>query len=490
MKRALILVFVAFVGLMVFLLARALALPSRQVQVKPVPRITLDETALAERLAAALRFETISYQDPAALPRGEFDKFQRWLAETYPLLHAHLSLERVSDLSLLYTWQGRDPQLPPLLLLAHQDVVPVGTPERWSEPPFAGRMDGGFVWGRGAIDDKSSLLSICEAVELLLARGFRPERTVLLAFGHDEEVGGANGATQVAALLASRSVHAWFALDEGGVILSPGVVPGISGPVALIGVAEKGYVTLDVVAKAEGGHSSMPPRHTAAGILAKAIVALEDHPMPGGVGGVTGSTIAYLAPEMPLPGRVLLANLWLFAAPLDTLLSSQPSVNAFLRTTTAVTQLTGSPKDNILPSEAVAGVNFRILPGDTIDLVEKRARAVVDDPRVEVRTRSPAWEASPVSPIDAASFALLARTIRESFPDAIVAPSLVLGGTDERHYGEVTKELYRFQPFRMDRADMKRPHGIDERMSTQNYADAVRYQVQLLVNAAGSPPTQ
>jgi len=487
MKRALILVFVAFVGLMVFLLARALALPSRQVQVKPVPRITLDETALAERLAAALRFETISYQDPAALPRGEFDKFQRWLAEAYPLLHARLSLERVSDLSLLYTWQGRNPQLPPILLLAHQDVVPVEAPERWTEPPFAGRIDQGFVWGRGAIDDKSSLLSICEAVELLLARGFQPERTVLLAFGHDEEVGGTNGATQVAALLASRSVHAWFGLDEGGVILTPGVVPGIHAPVALVGVAEKGFVTLDVVAQAEGGHSSMPPRHTAAGILAKAILALEAHPMPGGVGGVTGSTFAYLAPEMPLLGRMLFANLWLFGAPLDALLSSQPSMNAFLRTTTAVTQLAGSPKDNVLPSQAIAGVNFRILPGDTVDLVLRRARAVVDDPRVEVRLRSPAWEPSPVSPIDSDAFALLERTIRESFPEAIVAPSLVVGGTDARHYGEVTKELYRFQPFSLDSSDLKRPHGIDERMATQNYAAAVRYQVQLLQNAAGSP---
>jgi carboxypeptidase PM20D1 len=487
MRRALILVSLFLLGLIALLLARALALPSRQLQAKPARRIALDEAALAQHLAEALRFETISYEDPAAVRRGEFDKFQGWLASAYPLLHAKLSLERVSELSLLYTWRGRDSELPPLLLLAHQDVVPVETPERWSEPPFEGRIDGGFVWGRGALDDKSSLLSICEAIEWLLARGFQPERTVLLAFGHDEEVGGRKGATQIAALLASRSVHPWFVLDEGGVILAPGLVPGIQGPVALIGVAEKGYLTLDVVAKAEGGHSSMPPRETAAGILAKAIVALEEHPMPGGLGGVTGSTLAFLAPEMPLPGRMVLANLWLFAAPLNSLLSGQPSTNAFLRTTTAVTQLRGSPKDNVLPSQAVAGVNFRILPGDSVDLVEKRARWVVNDPRVEVNARSPAWDPSPVSPVDSAEFALVARTIREIFPDAIVAPSLVVGATDERHYEDLTKVLYRFQPIRMDRDDLKRPHGIDERISTQDFADAVRYQVELLVNAAVRP---
>jgi carboxypeptidase PM20D1 len=458
-------------------------------RVTPAPRIPLDQAALAEHLAAALRFETISSADPAAVPRPEFERFQRWLAETYPRLHARLSLERVSGLSLLYTWKGRDPTLPPLLLLAHQDVVPVESPERWTEPPFAGRIDGGFVWGRGAIDDKASLLSICEAVELLLARGFEPARTVLLAFGHDEEVSGTQGATQIAALLSSRDIHPWFLVDEGGVILAPGLVPGIHGPVALIGVAEKGYVTLDVVAKAEGGHSSMPPRHTAAGILAKAVLALEDHPMPASIGGVSGSTFAYLAPEMPLLGRVLFANLWLFTAPLESLLSLQPSTNAFLRTTTAVTQLSGSPKDNVLPSEAVAGVNFRVLPGDTVDLVLRRARAVVDDPRVEVRLQTPGFEPSPVSPVDSASFALLARTIRESFPDTIVAPSLVVGATDSRHYGQVTNEIYRFQPIPMDSSDLKRPHGIDERLSMESFADVVRYQVQLLENAAGSPPT-
>jgi carboxypeptidase PM20D1 len=273
------------------------------------------------------------------------------------------------------------------------------------------------------------------------------------------------------------------------VILAPGLVPGIHGPVALVGVAEKGYVTLDVVAKAEGGHSSMPPRQTAAGILATAVLALEEHPMPASIGGVTGTTFAYLAPEMPLLGRMLFANLWLFATPLETVLSRQPSTNAFIRTTTAVTQLSGSPKDNVLPSEAVAGVNFRVLPGDTVELVLKRARAVVDDPRVEVRLRSPGFEPSPVSPVDSASFALLARTIRESFPDAIVTPSLVVGATDSRHYAPVTSEIYRFLPIRMDSSDMKRPHGIDERLSTENFADAVRYQVQLLQNAAGSPST-
>lgn len=490
MKRFFSAALLALAGLVVVLLVRALILPSRQVAATPAPPLTLDADALAERLAASLRFQTVSHQDPAQFSRAEFDGFHRWLAETYPRMHAQLGLEQVSEFSLLYTWKGRDPSLPPLLLMAHQDVVPVDTPERWAQPPFEGRIADGFVWGRGAIDDKSALLSISEAVELLLGRGFQPERTVLLAFGHDEEVGGPNGAVKIAELLAARGVHAQFGVDEGMAILEPGTVPGLSTAVAMIGIAEKGSVTLELVASAEGGHSSTPPRQSAAGVLAAAIQTVEANPMPGGIGGVTGASFEQLAPEMPLWARVVFANLWLFGKPLDWLLSGNPAVNALLRTTTAVTMLSGSPKENVLPSQAIAGVNFRILPGDTREIVRDRVRGMLKDPRVEVRFRSEGRDPSAVSPTDTPSFELLQRTIREVFPGTIVAPALVLGGTDARSYGAVTKELYRFEPFHFDASDLKRPHGIDERLSVSNYAEGVRFQVRLIENAAGSAPAQ
>ncbi len=490
MKRFLAAVSLALAVLAAVLLVRALSLSSRQVAATPAPPLALDADALAQRLGASLRFQTVSFQDPAQFSSAEFEGFHRWLAETYPRLHAQLALERVSDFSLLYTWEGRDPSLPPLLLMAHQDVVPVDTPERWAQPPFEGRIADGFVWGRGSIDDKSALLSICEAVELLLGQGFSPERTVLLAFGHDEEVGGPNGAVKIAELLAKRGVHAEFGVDEGMAILEPGIVPGLSAAVAMIGIAEKGSVTLELVANAEGGHSSTPPRQTAAGILAEAIRTVEANPMPGGIVGVTRASFEQLAPEMPLWVRVVFANLWLFGRPMDWLLSGNPGVNALLRTTTAVTMLSGSPKENVLPSQAIAGVNFRILPGDTREIVRARVRALVKDPRVDVRFRSEGRDPSDVSPIDTKSFALLERTIREVFPGTVVAPALVVGGTDARSYGDVTKELYRFEPFRYDASDLKRPHGIDERMSVAGYADGVRFQVRLIENAAGSAPAQ
>lgn len=486
MRRLLRMLGLAVAAIAAVLVARALALPSRQLAATPAPRLALDEAAIAERLAAAVRVPTISYQDPSAFPRADFERFHAWLAATYPRLHGALARETVGELSLVYTWRGSDPTLAPVVLLAHQDVVPAETPERWTQPPFAGAIADGFVWGRGTIDDKGALVAICEAAEELLARGFAPRRSVILAFGHDEEVGGANGAAQIAALLESRGVRPALVVDEGLAILAPGFLPGVTQRAALVGIAEKGSVTLEIVATAPGGHSSTPPRSTAAGSLAEAIRALEADPFPGGLGGVTALSFDYLAPELPMFARVPLANRWLFARPLGAVASRAPAINAVLRTTTAVTMLSGSPKENVLPTEAIATANFRILPGETAESVRARVAGTVAAPGIAVRFKGTFRDPSPVSPADGPAFALIQRTIGEVFPGAIVAPGLVLGGTDARHFAAVTPNVYRFAPFVYDERDLNRPHGIDERLSIANLAEGVRWYARFLENASGA----
>lgn len=462
----------------------ALRLPSRQIDVAAAPPRAIEAEQVARHLGEAIQFQTISFSDdPAQFQTEAFEALHAWLAKTYPLLHRTLVQERVGGHGLLYTWQGTDPQLEPILLLAHQDVVPADNAERWSRPPFAGIVEDGFVWGRGAIDDKGSLVAICEAVEHLLASGYTPKRSVLLAFGQDEEVGGQRGAGEIAKRLAARNVRALLALDEGSAVVHD-LLPGFDRLVALVGISEKGSATLEVVAKAEGGHSSTPPRETASGTLARAIERLEANPLPGGVGGVTRSFFEFMAPELPLYARVPLGNLWLFAKPIDWALSGQPAANAMLRTTTAVTMLSGSPKDNVLPVEAIAGVNFRLLPGDTAESVREQVVGIIDDERVEVRFKYPPRESSPVSPIDGAAFALIQRTIGELFPGAITAPFLTVGGTDCRHYEGVTAGLYRFAPFPFGPSDLKLPHGIDERVAVASLPGAVGFYAQLIENAS------
>lgn len=472
---------------LVVLGARALRLPSRQVTASPAPARAVDADAVAGRLAEAIRIPTISTSsDPATVPAEAFAAFADWLAASYPRLHGALARELVSGHSLLFTWPGSEPELPPLLLLAHHDVVPAENEERWSHPPFAGVVAGGFVWGRGAIDDKGALVAVCEAVEALLAEGFAPRRTVLLAFGHDEEVGGSNGAAKIAERLAARGVRAALVLDEGYALIEAGMVPGFSGVLAPIGVAEKGSVSLEIVARAAGGHSSTPPPTTAAGILARAITRLEEHPMPVSIGGVTGSFFAWLAPEMPLPLRLAFGNADLLAPLADPLLRREPGINALLRTTTAVTMLSGAPKTNVLPVDAVATVNFRILPGETVETVRARVQELVGGAAVEVRdnAESPARDPSAVSPSDGPAFALLQTTIAELFPGAVVAPALVVGGTDARHYRRVSDAVYRFGPFRFAAADIRLPHGIDERIAVDNLAGGVRFYARLIENAS------
>lgn len=466
---------------------RALQLPSRQVSVPPAPERAVDAERVARHLAEAIRIPTIiTSPEPAEQDAEAFRAFAAWLEATYPRLHGALSLERVSDHSLVYTWPGSEPALAPLLLLAHQDVVPAGNPERWTHPPFAGVVADGYVWGRGAIDDKGPLVAICEAVEALLGEGYTPRRTVLLAFGHDEEVGGPLGAVKIGELLAARGIRPALVLDEGYALLEPGTLPGFAGAVAPVGVAEKGYATIEVAARAAGGHSSTPPRSTAAGALAQAITRLEDDPFPIGVGGVTGSFFAWLAPELSLPGRVLLGNADLLAPALGGVVRREPGINALLRTTTAVTMLSGAPKDNILPTEAVALVNFRILPGETAETVLARVRETVAAPDVEARLGEKHRDPSPVSPSDGPPFALLQRTIGELFPGAVVAPALVVGGTDARHYHVAADAVYRFAPFRFGAADIRLPHGIDERIAVDNLAGGVRFYARLIENASAA----
>lgn len=474
------------VVLLVVMLAVTLATPSRQVDVPPAPQVAIDVAAAAQRLAGALRIATVSHPDPGAFDTAEFLRFHRYLGDNFPLVHARLERETVNELSLLYRWPGSDPALAPILLLAHYDVVPVvpGTEDRWEQPPFGGVIADGFVWGRGAIDDKFGVLAVLEAVEHLLQSGFVPRRTVYLAFGHDEEVGGANGAVAMAELLRERGVRPEFVLDEGGAILVD-VVPGIDAAIAAVGIAEKGSVTLELSVEATGGHSSTPPRHTAIGILSRAITRLEDNPMPRELRGAARGFFDFVGPEMPFPLRVVFANLWLLGTPLEMALETVPQGNATLRTTTAATIIAGGVQSNVLPTDARASVNFRILPGDTIADVVEHARRVIDDEAVKIEVGEGAREASAVSPVDADSFDLLQRTFRAVFPEVVVAPFLTVGGTDSRHFGIVTPNIYRILPFPGRREDMERIHGSNERVDVEDYGRGIGFYVTLLRNSNG-----
>lgn len=468
-------------------LSRTSRFGSKQVQVEPVAVIGLDVQKLAEHLSRAIRFQTISYQDSTRFDGTEFLGLHRYLEEAFPLVHSVLSKEVVGDYSILYTWKGHESQLKPVVLMAHTDVVPVesGTEEDWVHKPFEGRIADDCIWGRGALDDKAGVLGVLEAVKILLEEGFQPKRTVYLAFGHDEEVGGQNGAARITSLLRSRGIELEYVLDEGGFIMHE-TAGGIASPAALVGVAEKGYLSVELSVEGEGGHSSMPPRHTAIGILSSAICKLEKHQMKREIKGPVRQMYEYLGPELPFVKRLVFANLWLFGLLVKHKLAASPVTNALTRTTTSPTIVQGGVKENVLPVRARGTVNFRIHPSNSIDSVVDHVRKTVNDRRVKITPieGSLTMEPSTKSSVQSNSFEILQRTIRQIFPDVVVAPYLVLGATDSRHYRSISDKVFQFTPLRMREEESKMVHGTNERLSIENYAQCIRFYIQLLRNSA------
>ena len=480
----------ALVMLAVVLLAAVLAFntisnTSRQIDVAAIAPEPVDTDAAAARLGAAIQLQTIA---EVAAPDKNADAFRALHAQieaNFPSFHAAAKKEVIADYSLLYTWQGGDPNARPIALLAHQDVVPIapGTEGDWEAPPFGGVVKDGFIWGRGSWDDKGNLFAMLEAAEQLAKQGFKPKRTIYFTFGADEEIFGKRGATAMAVLLASRGVRLDFILDEG-LLITDGILKGVDQPVALIGVAEKGYVTLNVSSTATPGHSSLPPRETAIGTLSAALVRLENKPFPAAIRGVMRETLETAAPHMGFFNRVVLSNLWLLEPLVRRQLEQTPTTASAIRTTTALTIFSAGNKENVLPGKADATVNFRLLPGETEASVLEHVRSAIANDKIKVTPHDGNTNPPPVSRTDSDSYRTLNRTIREVFPDVLVAPGLMVAATDSRNYINVTDTIFRFTPVRATIDDLKRFHGTNERLSVSNYADMIRFYRRLLQNTA------
>ncbi|WP_291684296.1 M20 family peptidase [Bradyrhizobium sp.] len=459
---------------------------SRQLLVASVPRAAVDESGAATRLSEAIRFRTISSFDNPDQDTEALRGLQAHILKSFPAFHAAARRELIAGYSLLYSWEGTDPKALPIALLAHQDVVPVasGTEKDWLKPPYDGVIADGFIWGRGSWDDKGNLYSILEAADAMARQGFRPKRTIYFAFGHDEEVAGTRGAKAIAAALAARGIRLDFAIDEG-LLIAEGLIKGLDKPAALIGVAEKGYATLVLTAHATPGHSSMPPRETAIGMMSAALTKLEEHRLPMQMSGAAAEMFDTLAPEMRGFNRVVLSNLWLFKPLLLREFEKTGPTEAMVRTTTALTIFNAGDKDNVLPGNASASVNFRLMPGDSQASVIDHARRTINDDRITIEPFAGNAEPTPVTDINRAAYQTLNRTIREIFPDVVVAPGLMLAGTDSRHYVGVADNIFRFSPVRANADDLKRFHGTNERLSIDGYADMIRFYRRLIENAAG-----
>jgi carboxypeptidase PM20D1 len=478
-KRYLLLGLLVFVAVLPL---RTLLFEPRHVDVAPAEPVQVEGKRVFLRLGKAIQFPTVSFPESQsdATAEGRMAQLLDYILQTFKPLEGRLKIERHPH-NLVFRWEGADPSLAPLLLLAHLDVVPVepGTESDWKFPPFSGAVSAGSIWGRGALDNKNAAFAMLEAIESMVSRNEQPQRGVVIAFGCDEEVGGDRGAKAQAARFKAEGLEPFLILDEGFAVLD-GVIDAVEPPVAGIGIAEKGYLTVQMQVEQTGGHASMPAKNTAIGILAAAIAELEENPMSASIDGASARFFDELARAMPFEKKILFANRWLLSALLVNELEKTPSTAATLRTTTAVTQAAGGIAENVLPESATATVNFRIHPRDSVESVLTHVRTTIDDDRVKLSVLGSPSEPSGLSPAEGAPWELLDRTIRSCFEGVIVAPSLVLAATDSRHYAGLSDHVYRFTPMRLNPNDLDRIHGVNERIPTGDYMVMIQFYAQLL----------
>lgn len=436
-----------------------------------------------ERFRELLAIPTVSHVDPTKTDTARFDEFRDALERLYPLVHARLEREIVAGHALLYRWRGRS-SLDPLLLLAHQDVVDTaGQP--WTRDPFAAVVEGegaeATLYARGAIDDKGALVAILEAVEQALAEGVVPRADVWLAFGHDEEtVGG--GAQAIAALLAERGIRPSLVLDEGGAVVE-GALPGIGAPTAMIGVAERGSATFELIAREAGGHASTPPSFPATARLGRAIDRIRRRPFPRRLVPPVRAMLASAAAHAPEPVRTVFRRTAVTAPALTAAFALLgPETNALVRTTAVVTRLEGSAGDNVLATTARATVNVRLLTGETISDAAIHLRRAIGDPLVDIELRHGS-DPSPVSPWQGAAWRRLAATVAETLGDDVIPlPYLQLGASDSRFYTGLTDHVYRFAPFHLTRAERDALHAPDERIRVEVWLRGIGFYRALLAS--------
>ncbi|SDT29702.1 M20/M25/M40 family metallo-hydrolase [Actinoplanes derwentensis] len=421
-----------------------------------------------EAFRELLRIPTVSSRDASEWDHAAFDAFHDALRRHFPLLHA-LELTRIGSHGLLFRWPGSAAEKP-VVLMAHIDVVPVDG--EWRHPPFGAVVEDGVIWGRGTLDCKGSLTAICQAVEGLLADGFTPAQDVWLSFGCDEEVTG-EAARLAVEELQKRDVTPWFVLDEGGAVAYD-AFPGVPKPMAVIGVTEKGVTSLELRVDGSGGHASTPAPLGPTARLARAITRLDRTPMRASAPDATVELLRRAAPHAEPPIRYALSvGVRNRALLTRLLLAAGPEAAAMVRTTFAVTTLSGSPALNVIASTATAGVNVRILVGDSVDGVIRHVRRVIKDPQVQIRVLS-TTEPSPSSPLDDA-FALLATVTEEQFPEAVTSPYVMMAATDARHFTRICERVYRFTPFEMTKTQRESIHANDENITIAAYEKGVAW---------------
>lgn len=483
--EVLLIVFMALAAVFILMLLRAAYMPTKQIASKKAPEpMEFDLDAASEKLAASLRFRTVSGTGFDEEAEAEFLKLHEHLRKSYPNVFLKSEVTVHGGRSLLLRLFGKDKTLKPVIFMGHMDVVPVeaSSTDRWLKPAFGGTVEEGFIWGRGALDCKHVVSGLLEAMETLLVSGYEPVRGIYLAFGHDEETGGANGAAAIGTFLEAEGTKAWMVLDEGGKVDCPGHITG--RPLeAVVSIVEKGFASFRLDVDIPGGHSARPPKENAISVLIKAADRVNNHVFTPRLKGPLADLLGFAGTEMGFWKRLAIANMWIAKPFVVGWLGSSPSTDCLIRTTAVTTILKAGMKDNVIPSHAEAIVNTRPAFGETPESVRCELERAICDKRVKITASGHQHTPSNASSVDCDQFRLLQEAIARHFEDPVVIPGILTGGTDTKHYANLSDAVYRFIPIKLAHELAEGVHGINERIPVDEYGRMIAFYMDFMREA-------
>lgn len=432
-----------------------------------------------QHLSDAIKIKTISYPDYDKMDFKLFDEFLLFLDRSYPNINRVCKKEIINGYCPIYIWESKEKQNKPILLLGHYDVVPVekSSESEWEEEPFSGMIKDDYIWGRGTLDDKNQVIAVMEAVEHMIKNNYKPKRDIYMVFGFDEEVGGRRGAEKAAEVFKERAIEFECVIDEGGSVITD-MMEGLTAPAALIGIAEKGSTNIKITVPGQGGHSSMPPDSTAIGTLAKIVSNVEKNPMKPRLIMPVKEMLKTMAPYMT-GQKFVLKNIDKLFPIIHPVLGKNPTTNALIRTTIAFTMTGGGDAPNVLPQKAWTTANLRILQGDSVDSTLEHIKNVNPDIEFEIE-KLLVEEPSGISTIDGEPYKIVSNIIKEMYPEAIVVPYLMAGGTDSRKYFDLCKNIYRFSSVILTKKDYATIHSNNERISFENFSNMINFYIKFL----------